>query len=291
MAGEPLLLGTDGSGHSLAAADWAAREAVLRHVSLRIVSVPFAWSGNTLIGTFGFAVSPRVADADADRAAAASAVHATAERVARLYPDLRIDAEIRPGSAARILLSCATSASMLVVGSRGAGGFAAMMLGSVSRCIATSSPCVCVVVTGEAHPVGQPVVVGVREPERASAALDFAFDEAARRRAGLHVVHAFGSPWLAAGARHRRDDADDDYADRMRHVLEPWTGKYPDVDVRSGIVPGHPGRVLSAASATAGLVVLGRHGSPEAYAPPLSSALHGLLEHAHGPVAVIPDSR
>ncbi len=289
MTGEPVLFGADGSRHSLAAADWAAREAVLRQVSLRIVSVPFAWSGNTLIGTFGFAVSPQVAKAD--RAAAASAVNAAAGRAARMYPDLRIDAEIRPGSAARILLRCATEASMLVVGSHGAGGFAAMMLGSVSRCIATSSPCVCVVVTGETHPEGQPVVVGVREPERASAALDFAFDEAARLRAGLHVVHAFGAPWLAAGARHGRDNADDGYADRMRLVLAPWTGKYPDVDVRTSILPGHPGRVLSAASATAGLVVLGRHGSLEGYAPPLSSALHGLLEHAQGPVAVIPDSR
>ncbi len=255
-------------------------------MSLRIVSVPFAWSGNTLIGTFGFAVSPQVAEAD--RAAAASAVDAAANRAARLYPDLRIDTEIRPGSAARILLSCATEASMLVVGSRGAGGFAAMMLGSVSRCIATSSPCACVVVTGETRPEGQPVVVGVREPERASAALDFAFDEAAR------AACTWSTPGAHPGWRQARGMAGTSrggYADRMRHVLAPWTGKYPDVDVRTSILPGHPGRVLSAASATAGLVVLGRHGSPEGYAPPLSSALHGLLEHAQGPVAIIPDSR
>lgn len=288
MAGGPIVLGTDGSRHALRAVDFAAREATARGASLRIVSVPFAWPVNTLIGAVGFAVSQEVAVAD--QAAASAAVDAAANRAARSYPDLQIDAEIRPGSPAQILLGCASEASMLVVGSRGAGGFAAMMLGSVSRCIATSSTCAAVVVTGETSPERRQIVVGVREPEHASAALRFAFEEAALRHSRLLAVHAWGSPCLVAGARRKKGAPGEEYAGRLRHALDPWAARYPGVNLQTDIPRGHPGRVLSTASATADLVVLGRHGVQPSDAPTIGSALHGVLEHAQGPVAVIPDS-
>jgi nucleotide-binding universal stress UspA family protein len=150
MASRPIVVGTDGSSHALSAVEWAAREATDREDSLRIVSPPWAWPISTPSGNLTFAVSSDVSDAD--HAAANLAAAAAADRAAELFPGLRVESDIVPGSPVEVLLGCAATASMLVVGSRGAGGFAAMMLGSVSRCIATNAACAAVVVRGDARP-------------------------------------------------------------------------------------------------------------------------------------------
>jgi nucleotide-binding universal stress UspA family protein len=285
-----IVVGTDGSGHALRAVEWAAREAAAREASLRIVSVPWAWPVSTPPGSFSFAVSQGASDAD--RATASAAVAAAADLAAELFPRLRVDAEVIPGYPVQVLLSCAAEASMLVVGSRGAGGFAAMMLGSVSRCIATNSPCPSVVVKGEPVPARGEVVVGVREPEHAAAALRFGFEEAALRHSRLLVVHAWGSPGLLEHTLQGGVDLDEVAAiatERMQKLLDGWASEYPAVELRTEIVHDHPGRVLSAASGRADLVVLGRHHIPRSDAPAIGSALHTVLDHAPGPVAIIPD--
>ncbi len=78
-----------------------------------------------------------------------------------------------------------------------------MMLGAVSRCIATNCPCPAVVVKSEPTPVRGEVVV--REPEHAAAALRLGFEEAAPRRSRLRVVHACGSPGLLEKTLHGID--------------------------------------------------------------------------------------
>jgi len=266
--------------------EWAAREATARQLPLQVVSVPWAWPVTTPPGTFGFAVSRDVSDAD--HAAASMAVAAAAD----LFPGLRVDAEVIPGYPVQVLLGCAAGASMLVVGSRGADGFAAMMLGSVSRCIATSSPCPAVVARGEPLPVRGEIVVGVREPERAAAALRFGFEEASLRQCRLLAVHAWGSPGLLEDTVQRGIDpvaATAVAAERLQALLAEWAQEYPGVELGADIVQDHPGRALSAASARADLVVLGRHRVPGSDAPAIGPALHAVLGHAAGPVAIIPD--
>ena len=76
-----------------------------------------------------------------------------------------------------------------------------------------------------------------------------------------------------------------------RHLaaaLEQWHGKYPEVRVRQDVVRGHPARVLASYSARADLVVIGRHGHPSGPGPGIGSIQHAVLDHAHGPVAVVP---
>jgi len=262
-----VVVGIDGSGHALRAVEWAAREAAARDASLRIVAVPWAWPVSTPPGNYWFALSRKASDAD--RAAAAAAVAAAADRAAALFPGLRVDAEVIPGYPVQVLLSCGAESTMLVVGSRGAGGFAAMMLGSVSRCIATNCPCPAVVVKSEPIPVRGEVVVGVREPENAGAALRFGFEEAALRRSRLRVVHAWGSPGLLGNTLRHEIDPDDGAAiaaGRLHKLLEGWTSEYPAVELETEIVHDHPGRVLSTASARADLVVLGRQHIPIRFA-------------------------
>ena len=68
-------------------------------------------------------------------------------------------------------------------------------------------------------------------------------------------------------------------------VLDGWREKYPDVRVRHDVIRCHPARVLANYSARADLVVIGRHGDPS-----IGSIQHALLDHARGPVAVVPSS-
>ena len=63
--------------------------------------------------------------------------------------------------------------------------------------------------------------------------------------------------------------------------------QYPDVPVSHDVAHGHPGRALVGLSARADLVVIGRHDQHPARPGP-GSVRHALLNHAHGPVAVVP---
>jgi nucleotide-binding universal stress UspA family protein len=67
-------------------------------------------------------------------------------------PPLRIHTKVQEGNAARVLLQSAEGAQMLVVGSRGRGGFAGLLLGSVSASVAEHASCPVVVVHGQNGP-------------------------------------------------------------------------------------------------------------------------------------------
>jgi nucleotide-binding universal stress UspA family protein len=125
MDNSPVIAGTDGSGASMQAVEWAAREATARRRDLYIFAVPAMprlWQ-------------PGRPDAVAEHicAAADQALATAAARAAALEPDLCVCTERLSGPPAEGLVKAAAGASMLVVGSRGAGGFATLVLGSASR--------------------------------------------------------------------------------------------------------------------------------------------------------------
>ena len=135
------------------------------------------------------------------------------------------------------------------------------------------------------------VVVGIHDPRSAGEALTFAFEEATARHADLVVVHAwnrFPSALRAADqdamdALFHPEQISDEVAGTLAAVLNGWREKYPDVRVRHDVIRGHPARVLANYSVRADLVVIGRHGDPS-----IGSIQHALLDHARGPVAVVP---
>jgi nucleotide-binding universal stress UspA family protein len=288
MAARSVIAATDGSAGSLQAVEWAAREAVLRGEPLHIVSVPV--------------MPPRMSPDPADREtvagvidrAARMALDTAAQRAAELEPGLVVDTELLPGAPVQALLDAGAEASMLVVGSRGAGGFSAMVLGSVGRYLATHASCPVVVAREETMAVHRKVVVGVRDPDASTAALEFAFREAALRQAGLLAVHAVSwslPPVISVGkltaeqraAVNAVRDQPETIA-RLDAVLAQWRQKTPEVETSWEAVHAHPARVLAGASARADLVVLG---SPVAGIA-AGSVIHGVLGHAHGPVAIVP---
>jgi nucleotide-binding universal stress UspA family protein len=280
-----VVAATDGSGESLRAVEWAAREAALHGVPLRIVSaaslpkmvmLPLRPERDAVLG---YVREHR------DRVLAAAAA-----RAAGIAPGLLIEPVPLEGPAAQAVAGGGLGALMLVTGSRGLGGLAATVLGSVARYAAGHAPCPVVVVRDASASARRLVAIGVGDLDDCAASLAFAFEEAALRQASLLAIHAWPAPQAgssragilcpppalhvaAAGA-----------ARELALLLERWREKYPGVPVSQDVVHGHPGRALAGLSARADLVVIGRH--PRLPGP--GSVRHAVLNHAHGPVAVVP---
>jgi nucleotide-binding universal stress UspA family protein len=288
MTANPIVAAIDGSAEALRAVGWAVSEAVLRDAPLRIVSAtelpPRMAPRKDAHG--GPNTVAEVVTAERDRALTAAAERATA-----IDPDLLVSTDALPGSVAQAVTDSGAGASMLVVGSRGAGAFAAMILGSVSRYAATHAACPVIVVRDDstASRQGQ-VVVGVRDAD-SDATLTFAFDEAALHNASLLAVHAWQAhdPDLVPneGPAPGSDPGQAGAARQLESLLDGWREKYPGVAVSQEVVHGHPGRALAGLSARAGLVVLGRH---YPHRGP-GRVIHAVLNHAHCPVATVPSPR
>jgi nucleotide-binding universal stress UspA family protein len=288
MSAKPIVTATDGSEASLRAVEWAAKEAVLRGAPLRIVSA--AELLPRMIGSHGASDYDTVTDVlrkDRDRALAAGA-----DRAAKTAPGLLIDTDQLTGAPAQAVTESGSGAMMLVVGSRGVSEFAAMILGSVSRYAAIHAPCPVVVVREQAGAAHRQVGVGIADPDTSAAALEFAFEEAALRKASLIAVHAWHTPQgdiSRAGDQFTapgRDRIEAAATAKLDELLGDWRDKYPDVPVSHDVVHGHAGRALAGLSARADLVVLGRHAAH--HGP--GSVLHAVLGHAHGPIVTVPSA-
>ncbi len=286
MTTKPVVVGVDGSEESLRAVEWAALEAKRHSSPLRIVSAP------ALVPPMHAYNASPAAIANALRGIAARALDAAITRSEEVTQGLPITTGLLSGPPALAVAESGAGASILVVGARGAGGFAAMVLGSVSRYAASRAPCPVVVVREESMAVHREIAVGIRDPQDIDQALAFAFEEAALRGADLVAVHTWF--WLpsALGATELRPTDPDRIsaaaASSLAAALAGWRDKYPGVRVRHDIIRGHPARVLASYSARADLVVLGRHGHPADAGPGIGSIQHAVLDHTHGPVAVVP---
>jgi nucleotide-binding universal stress UspA family protein len=292
MASKPIVAGTDGSEESLRAVDWAAREAALRGAPLRIVSAPalLPRMASRADASEEYATVTDVLLQDRDRALAVAA-----ERAAKTAPGLLIDTDRLSGSPAQAVTDSGSGALMLVVGSRGRGAFTALVLGSVSRYVASHASCPVVVLREETSAARRQVGVGVADLDGCGDSLTFAFEEASLRQASLMAIHAWHTPQAdisRAGEAFTPAEphaAEAEVARQLEALLDSWRGKYPDVPVSQDVVHGHPGRTLVGLSARADLVVVGRRAEhPERPGP--GSVRHALLNHAHGPVAVVPSA-
>lgn len=294
MAAKPIVAGTDGSEESLRAVDWAAREAVLRGAPLRIVSAAallprmmISRAGQTTEGPGEYETVTDHLVEDRDRALAAAAA-----RAAKLAPGVLIDTDPLTGGPAQAIADSGSGALMLVVGSRGIGAFTALVLGSVSRFVASHAPCPVVVVRDETAVSRRQVGVGVGDLDNCADSLTFAFEEANVRQASLTVLHGWHAPETdisRAGESFTAPGPDRLAAEAGRQLealLDSWRPKYPDVQVSHDVVHGHPARALVGLSARADLVVIGRHSGHQGP----GSVRHALLSHAHGPIAVVPSA-
>ena len=135
---------------------------------------------------------------------------------------------------------------MLVLGSRGRGAFTALLLGSVSRYVASHASCPVVVIRDEPPSPHGLVGVGVADLDSCGDALTFAFEEASLRQASLLVLHAWHTPETeisraGSGPHESGAEAAADAAGHLTALLDDWRAKYPGVPVSQEVVHGHPG--------------------------------------------------
>ncbi|MFI1255095.1 universal stress protein [Streptomyces netropsis] len=285
----PVVVGVDGSETGLRAVDWAVAESLRLGLPLRMVYASL-WERYEGGG-------PPDPERPSEQVLADHIVSAAMEHARRLAPEIRASSLIRPQDAVTALLEEARSATMVVVGSRGRGGLAGLLLGSVSLSLAGRSHCPVVVVrTARTGPATEPhgVVVGVGGAAESGQALRFAFREAETRRSPLVAVRAWRSPMhrpmgnpLFTGdpeAAHRRQATD-----ILDDALAGFERSHPDVEVRRETVEGSAHHALLTAAATAELLVVGArrlsgHGGLQ-----LGRVNHAVLHHAPCPVAVVPE--
>ncbi|MEU6378712.1 universal stress protein [Streptomyces sp. NPDC046909] len=278
----PVTVGLDGSPESVVAADWAAHEAALLGLPLRLVHAgdqpPHDW-----VPFAGEAVPPPGADR------AAHLLREAEASLARRHPGLRVTSEQLAGRPAVALVAAAREAEMLVLGSRGLGRAAGYLLGSVaSAVVARAARPVVLVRAGTGTDDGQrpesrgavpspDVVLGLGLHDLpADPLLAFAFEAAARRSAVLRIVHG-----RKPGA-HPAEEAEPTGA------LRPWQDKFPGVEVTQEAVIGSPGPHLVDSSRDAALVVVGRRNRAALVGPHIGPVTHQVLQGAAAPVAVVP---
>jgi nucleotide-binding universal stress UspA family protein len=140
---DTIVVGVDGSAASSAALDFAAAEAALRGARLRAVCV---WE--IPVTAFGDGMVPTVAPDmfDAYRAHAEEVVDEALARVHAAHPAVACEKAVVEGLPAGVLVEEAEDAAMVVVGSRGRGGFKSLLLGSVSQQVVHHARCPVVVV-------------------------------------------------------------------------------------------------------------------------------------------------
>ena len=137
-----IVVGVDGSEHSRRALQWALDEALLRGAAVDVVH---AWEPPFLVAYGGMPVTGFVYDPTPYEEAGHQLLDDTVDAVDTKGAPAMEKILVR-GSAAPMILDIAKGADMVVVGSRGRGGFAGLLLGSVSQQVAQHAPCPIVIV-------------------------------------------------------------------------------------------------------------------------------------------------
>ncbi|PZM98310.1 MAG: universal stress protein UspA [Actinobacteria bacterium] len=286
MATRPIVVGYDGSQPAEAALAWALDEADRSRLPVRLVYA-FEWFG------LGTPVAAGVAWPDPETRRQAEAMVLDAATQAReSHPDLDITGVLVDGPAAGVLTERSRDAALIVLGNRGHGGFANLLLGSTGVAVSAHAHCPVVVVRGESGPAtfSKPVLVGVDGSPGSALALEYAFSQATARGGRLHVIRTWTPPppeWTPATydpvaiAAAKRVEVDE--------MLAAGREAHPEVQVTVDVFADRPGRALVKASRDAQLVVVGSRGRGGFRGLLLGSVSQQLLHHSACPVAVVRD--
>ncbi len=283
---DELLVGVDGSEESRTALRWAAGAGDVLGLPLRVLS---AWEYPTDAAlSVGRLELPTPDEADA--AVEARLAELLAE--AGITGDRPVVAQAVRGSAAEALLRAANDGvRMLVVGSRGLGGFRGLRLGSVSRQLVEHAPRPVTVVRADTDvsPVRlRTVLVAVDGSEDSARAMTFAARVAVDAGAELVVVNATG--WRDTQQSPAGEVLID--LDTRRSWVEEWCTPLRDAGIpyRSEVVRGDPRSALPefARDVSADLVVVGSRGRGPVTGLVLGSVATSLVERCEVPVTVLP---
>lgn len=221
-------------------------------------------------------------------------VETAARRAHSRRPDVEVSTDVLPEEPEYALVRESSTASAMVLGSRGRSSLAEALLGSVSVTVAGHAHCPVIVLRGShdnrVRTGARRIVLGVGEKPADAAAVRFAVEEAQRRGVPLEAVRAWRCPAhettdhpLMAGEPARLHE------ERAVEELEAALQDAPaDADVHRRTVEGHARRVLLDASADADLLVVGARRREGHYGLQLGRVAHAVLHHSACPVAVVP---
>ncbi|MBB5916706.1 nucleotide-binding universal stress UspA family protein [Nocardia transvalensis] len=284
----PVLAAIDGSAVSYHAGAWAAVDAALHGCDLHLitsVSLPVGFGPVPILGEGDFTWL----HADAER------MLTEATRVARAAVPgtaLTIRTEVVTEPIIPVLVERSRHVRTLVVGSRGLGALRRGLLGSVSTAVTRHAHCPVAVVHStsatDSVSVAEPVLVGVDGSDNSVPALEFAFDEASRRKVGLVALHAWtdvsaGLDVSITGWDTIRETEDAVFAEELAGYSE----RYPDVPVRRVLVCDRPVRSLLEESERAQLLVVGSHGRGGFAGMLLGSTSGALVQSVECPIVVV----
>jgi nucleotide-binding universal stress UspA family protein len=285
VSGDEILVGYDGSADATVALDWALDEAGRSGRPIRLAYV-FEWL--TVAGWIGPGLAPGVWPDEHARRQVEELVRKAAADAAAERPGLTVHAEVYDGPPALVLQERSAEAGMLVLGSRGHGGFGGLLAGSTAVSVTAHAHCPVVVVRDGHTATSGPVVVGVDGSESSLRALGFAVERAAQRDVPLRVIRVWEPPgerWVPPGFDPEEATATERAA--AEEELARWRESFPDVKVDLRVSPGNPAGLLVDASGEAQLVVVGSRGRGGLRGMLLGSVSQQLLHHAHCPVAVV----
>lgn len=283
-----IVVGIDGSAQAAQAAAWAAELADRRGANLHLLHALNLTGPSSLLTRLSFEEYRQHRTKDGE----ALLDTVRAETLAR-FPRLWITTEVTEADPVQALVARSRVARLVVAGTRGRGGFAGLVLGSVALRLAAHSRCPAVFVPAgtkpaEPGPIGE-LVLGVEWGE-CGELVDFAFDLAEETGASLRAVHAWEAipPYngyyyiapatLESGARTLLDSA-------LKQAREAHG---PNVRVTAVAVGSSPAAALLDAARGARLLVLGAHRRRTALSVGVGPVLHALLSHPPCPVAVVP---
>ena len=284
----PIVVGYDGSPGSQSALRWAVGEAVRELAPLRILEA------------FELIVTVRptpghVVPLDALRTARQKGLDAVADTVRLQHPELQVETSLVGGAAVPALLDEAGRARLVVLGSRGLGGWSGLLVGSVAVQVTTHAPCPVIVIPHDLRPhahEGPTVAVGVDGSKASAKAIDFAFDQAEALHARVVALHAWSSPFLtySDGASMLQFDEDKIQEEGRLLVAESVAGAaadHPDVHWQTELVSGSAAQALVRRADSADLVVVGSRGRGGFTGLLLGSVGQSVLHHAQAPVAIV----
>ncbi|GHE37915.1 universal stress protein [Streptosporangium violaceochromogenes] len=267
--GRPVVAGYDGSKASEQALRWAVEDARMRFAPLVVCH---AWQGPYPMP----AISAE--SMEALRRMGRHALDTGANLARALAPRLEVRAELDTGPPSVVLRNRSSTAELVVVGQRGAGGFEELQIGSTAIQLAAHAHCPVAVVKQHFRPRTGLVLVAVDGTNPHRPELGAAFEEARLRQASLRAICL-----CPAEVEDTRE-----IAARFHRAIAVWEEKHPVVAVETAILVGPPRAALQEAAEEADLTVIGDRAPGDPDEPPLGPLCQALLRGAPGTVIVIP---
>jgi nucleotide-binding universal stress UspA family protein len=292
MAGR-IVVGIDGSPLSGNALEWAVARARLGGEQLELVN---AYSLTPELNFYGYHSMP-VARQPVEWFTEFSeqVLDAAATRVRELAPDLTCTVTSKVGQAAAVLAAASEGADAVVVGRRGLGSVASVLLGSVSNRLTVQAKCPLIVVGEGEPPTTGPIVVGVDGSEFGTNALRYAVAEAAVRKTSVRSIAAYdvtlqattlADPVLVA---RMRTDIGAVVTNTLSRALDEVQEAMDaaSVSVEPVVVEAPAAEAILGHAEDAQLIVVGTHGKGLVRRILLGSVSRQVLNDADRPVAVI----